>query len=408
MPAIRPLALASLLCVALVSAAVAAPAVASDATVDRTSTAATVVPATNTTEYLTVEDGAADRSRYGSASLDVAGAIAVDTATLRGRYRKEAVRTAFRNASSRERRTEILRDEAARIEDRIDALQQRQRRVLAAYNAGSISTDRFLRELAQIDATARSLRTQLRTMRTDLGTALLWTRFRGLEARLIGLYGPVRQRFAHGLAGNVSRPTYVLTAEEALVLSTTTRDGQFVREAYLGSERVPGGVDVFKRKARNQTSEFAVDFARQRAIELYPWTFQHAFQSPVRGYPGTSVYRIPIRHPQGRLVTYLDGVTQTAFREVQVKNLVTVPTTVYRNETETAVLRVGSTHPTGPLRVALTRPGGTPLDARVRINGHFVGSTGGDGRLWTVAPRGYTRINVTTADGETTTLGFYP
>jgi hypothetical protein len=42
----------------------------------------------------------------------------------------------------------------------------------------------------------------------------------------------------------------------------------------------------------------------------------------------------------------------------------------------------------------------TPVNATVAINGEVVGSTGDDGRLWTLAPRRDIRISVTTDSGR--------
>lgn len=411
MPSNRPVVLSVLLVAALAVAALPGTVpVAADATVDATGTTERVVDVQNTTGYLTVDSQSVENDRYGDGRLDVAGAVSVDVATLHGRYQSSSFRNAFFAADEQSTRVRLLKREADRIDARIRILRQRQRDALQQYNAGTLSTRRFLRELATVDAAAGRLRSDIRRIRSELaatgGFSLpndLRTRLDNLESELVTLEGPVRDRLADSLAGNATAGvTYVMTAEDTIVLATAT-DQRYVREAYVGGDRVAGGVDRF-----GQTERPRISLAYQRAAELYPWAFDNALAPPsANGFGNTSVYRIEVSHSQGDLTTYLDGSTRNAYREIQHKRLVAVPTTTVTNRTGGLALRVNRTYATGPMRVGLSRANTTvPVTGTVRVNGQRVGTTSADGSLWTVTPSGFVNVTVTTATGERATVTF--
>ncbi|MFB6183299.1 MAG: hypothetical protein ABEI96_01980 [Haloarculaceae archaeon] len=370
----------------------------------------TVTAVRNTTGYLTIDDGTIERTRYGTGTLDVAGAVALDAERLHGRYESLAFENAFASTTSKQRRVELLQRQADRIAARIDTLQDRQGRALREYNADAMSTRRFLRELATVDAAAERLQSDLTAIRrraaTTGGFTLpndLRTRFDNHQADLVALEGPVRSRLADSLAGERPATTvYIVTSGRDLMLATTT-DQHYVREAYLGDERVVGGVDRF-----GQTDRPRISVAYQRAANLYPWAFENALAPPsANGFGNTSVYQIDIEHTQGDMTTYLDGTTRNAYRETQRKRLADVPTTVNRTTTETLTLRVNRTYPTGPMHLTITRTDtDEPVNAAVRVDGYLVGHTGRDGSLWAVTPPGTVRINATTVAGEHVRMQF--
>jgi hypothetical protein len=80
------------------------------------------------------------------------------------------------------------------------------------------------------------------------------------------------------------------------------------------------------------------------------------------------------------------------FYEIQRKNLRAVPLgPAATNATDGLRITVHRTRTSGPVRVAVSRNGSDgfePVDAPVRFGGTLVGTTGSDGVLWTVAPRG--------------------
>jgi hypothetical protein len=144
-------------------------------------------------------------------------------------------------------------------------------------------------------------------------------------------------------------------------------------------------------------------------VNLYPWAFANDPSARgARGFGNTSVYRISVDHTHGSLVSYLDGATQNVFREVQRKQLVSIPLdTRVANNTTSLRLQVNTTHESGPMHVEVTRPKtGLPVVSEVTVDGERVGTTDTDGDLWTVRPRGPTRINATTASGDRVTLRF--
>jgi hypothetical protein len=169
---------------------------------------------------------------------------------------------------------------------------------------------------------------------------------------------------------------------------------EFTRTATLRSARAPDRRDQFEA----DEGRSAV-LALQRGGELYPWAYDNAIGTPqVRGFGNTAVYLIRVDHPQGSIESYLSGGTRDVFHEIQTQRAGQVPVT----DTQTTVgsslnVTVGTTAPTGPMRVTLIQPStGAPLDGTVSIDGEEVGRTGDDGRLYTVQPTGQFRVNAST------------
>jgi hypothetical protein len=111
-------------------------------------------------------------------------------------------------------------------------------------------------------------------------------------------------------------------------------------------------------------------------------------------YYRAGIYGIEYNHPHGTtrnddLTMYYDAGTQRVFREIQFKNVETIPIDGPTTQTEEGLqLQVFTTRGGGPLLVNVTDAStGNPVDATIRVNGQGVGSTMFDGRLWTVAPR---------------------
>lgn len=368
---------------------------------------------TGTTNRLALPATEVETSTVGNASLDVASAIGTGTDAAAGEFTVLRLEEAFAAAETPEQRREVLRRSRDRIATRITDLRERERAALDAYNAGDIGTQAYLARLARIHAGATRLETavgRLSEYASGVPEAPVTDdEIASLRARLLPLQGPVRERAIRSLTGEDERMrTYVTTSTTGVVLATLTGPAgeQYVRTAYLASARMPGEPDQFEG---GEDHPFTV--ARDRAQELYPWVFENRLALSI-GDPllyRAGVYPVVIDHPhgvsrRGDLVTYLDGATTDAFLEHQYKRTSRLPTeTLGTNESDGLRLVVNRTHAGGPLDVRVTTTNGTDVDAAVTLNGDDVGTTGLDGRLWTIAPDGRISVNAT-ANGETVSV----
>lgn len=367
---------------------------------------ASVAALPNSTNYLTVGDGGS--ARFGNASLDVASATAVETGRQETRLVEGATIQAFESADNDTMRTAVLERASRDLENRTVALERRHERAIAQFTAGQRSTGAFLREVAVVDARASELQTTgatlLRTARQAPGYSLpigVRTRLESLEAGPVLLQGPVRSTAGQAIVGSTdSAAVYVEATDDGVVLARITED-RFVRETYRsGTPR--SGEDTF-----SENGQAPINTAYERARTLYPWAVSNGITTPsANGYGNTPVYRITLDHTQGQLVSYLDGTSGDVAREIQEQRLSRLP--VQSNRTNaTAELRLVAnlTHTSGPMALTVRDPvTNETVDARVRVDDQFVGTTGADGRLWTVQPPGVVTVQARTAANETATV----
>ncbi|WP_436928671.1 DUF7096 domain-containing protein [Halosimplex halobium] len=368
----------------------------------------TLAPGTNTSSYLGLSDEAVEAADHEQAGLNVGGALQRDVAALRAEYASHTFEQRYGNTTGERARRALLHEEVARLAERVQQLELRRNRLIDDYNAGEIGTREFLRELAALDASARAVDDRFTRIRNAAGLELpsdLDTKMTNLEGDLLTLYGPVREQVGGAMAGERAPvPAYAVTSQTGIVLASI--DGsQFRREAYLGQNREQIGRNQFI----TDDSPNGVGTAVRRMTELYPWASANARSGPdVQGIGNTSIYYVELRHPHGSLGTYLDGRSESSFREFQTKSLEDVPRTATTNTSEGVELTVNRTHATGPMQVLVTDElTGEPLAANVTVNGHRLGSTGADGELWTLTPKQAVRIEVTTAGGRTVDERFF-
>jgi len=374
----------------------------------------------NTTAYLAISPVDVERSGFGPASIDAGGAASLDRAELEGRHSYLSLVESFTTAETTTEREVAVELALARLDGRVTALERREAAAQTAFNGGDMTARTYLRELAAVDTRADGLSRSLTQLYEFVDSMreppVSPTRIAEQKARLVGLRGPVRDRVADAMRGEAEPVrVFVETSDTAVVLSTVTGsefNRQYVREAYLPAARDPGGTDQF-RTARG----YDLEAARQRASELYPWTFENAGPTSTGLRTGepylyrAGVYSVTLDHPhgtagQGDLVTYLDGATGEVFREVQFKDLSEVPTAEPRaNSSEGLSIEVNRTRAGGPVSVLVrSNDTGDPVAATVSIDGEVVGPTGQDGRLWTVAPREAFTVTAR-AGGRNVTVG---
>jgi len=360
-----------------------------------------IVAATNTTDYLMPPEDEQTRESVRRAAVDVAGAVAGSAERLHGRHRQLTFDEAFADVEG-DRRLTLIEARAADIEAHIARLQTAKRDVVRALRDGEVTGDTFLRRLATIQAAARAEAGLIDGIESNVATAAdipplrVQTRLDSLRVGLLPIEGPVTDAVADAVAArNGALRVYVLAGAESEVFATV-ENGTYVRESFVGSQYRPGA-----------TPQFDIAQALARAQALYTWTNLTAPSSPrARGYGDTAVYRILWTHSQGELRTFIDGATTEVFREIQRKRAPQVPTTATAGAREDGLaVSVNTTGPTGPMHVAVSNTDtGLPADATVRVGGDVVGTTGGDGSLWTVQPTGGFTVNAT-AGGRTVTVG---
>ncbi|PSP96606.1 hypothetical protein BRC89_13715 [Halobacteriales archaeon QS_4_70_19] len=374
----------------------------------------------NTTEYLAL-DRSLETSRFGVATLDVGGSVSADGARTRSAYQTSWLREAFAAAGDNdtERRAVVL-DGADRIDARIATLERRSDTALTRYNAGEITTQAYLRELAAISQAADSLRgavSLLATYNSAAGQPVATERIATQKSRLLLLDGPVRDKLAAAMRGERDPiRVHVETTDEGVVLATIDRRGftrRYVREASVPSARRPDGTDQF------EATNDRIGAARDRFRELYPWTWSNRESTSIVAYQGepflytASVYSVRVGHAHGTsrtydLIAFLDGATRDVFREIQYKDLSRVPTIAAdSNQSDGVRVSVNRTRSGGPMLVAATdEASGDPLIATVLIDGEPVGRTGTNGHRWVVAPRPTANVTVVRGDASASVTVF--
>jgi len=383
-------------------------------TVPQGSVSAPIETSQNTSGYLSLPDHARASAQFGNATLDVAGTVAMDTAQLQTELNETATREAIQSAESSTNKTAIVRRAADSIQNRTVSLRDRQQRIIGAYNRGEISSEALLQQLAIIDAESRQIERFTRDIRQTADLTPGYTlpnslrtrlkRFGSLRMSSTVLRGPIRGNVGQALSGEQDEFTvYIETTNDGIALSRLSGN-LFVRETFLASENEQNSPSEFTQGSEVPISNFSS--AIQRARELYSWSFENRLSASLNRYSGTSVYQISIDHTQGQLTSYIDGTTTNVFREIQEKRLSRLPiSSTATNTTTNLSIRANLTHESGPMNVSVIDPEtDEPADARITVNGQFVGETDADGKLWTIQPYGPVTINATTSAGERVTL----
>lgn len=360
----------------------------------------------NTTNYLALSGGGNERTRFGNASLDLGAAVAADSARLEEAFVSETAVGRFRSAPNTSAKTAVLQQISRELGNRTLALRQSQRRTIQQFDDGRISAEVVLRRLSTGDARARSIeRGALRLQAIARFTPRYTTpfnvtsRLNNVKQRAGLFYTDPRQSVRASLVGQRNTKHYLLkSGGSGIVLAgTDSRRQRYVRDAFIDNRFEQSGSDRFDGDIGT-----ALDFVQ----DLYSWAGSDSNQ---RGPDSDidsmleSVYQVSITHRHGELLTYLDGSDAEVFMEVQQKRLPRLPVTESVSETNTTAdltIRANMTHVTGPMQLAV-RDATTdvPVDARITVDGQFVGTTGDDGDIWTIQPEETVRVEAT-ADGD--------
>lgn len=360
-------------------------------------------PDNDTTEILQIPADEIDSVGFDDGDLDVGAAVGRNAGEARTQYTASTIDRRLRAADSTDQRREALRGAADRIDERIATLETRERSAVAEYSAGNRSGDGLVRTLATVDAEARELQDLIRLIhREHMDThdsPLTDRELASYRTRLEPLHGPVRERIGDAAGGDDPIRIYVETGESAVTLAMVDDRGlskQYVRESHVPEARDPDGDD-----------QLGFQGARERFRELYPWASANANVGAywvVGGQPyfhRANVYAVGVDQPHGfrttdDLTTYIDGSTTDVFLEIQYKDPDQVPTRNVTTVSQGLRLEVNVTHAGGPMGVDVyDEETNERVDASVLVDGDSVGTTGGDGPLWTVGPRGQFTVNAT-------------
>jgi hypothetical protein len=363
--------------------------------------------ADNSSNFLSVNASDVVTVSRNDTSLDVSTAVATDVASTTRALSAETFENEYRATPPGERRA-VVEKFGNELENRTADLRDRERDALRDYNDGDVSTEEYLRTLAEIDATADRLWALSFDVRDRWYRVTgQYTRdpYAGVRADLYGLRSPVRDRLQSVYAGDTDpMRVHVTTTDSGVVLAAFVEFGAqpvYLRDTYLGDvRRTSTGANQFSGPQQ----------AQDRINELYPWAFTRSGHTTENSRGFADAYQSTAVHVYGQTTVFLDGRNGRVFADQQVTYLDRTPfrTTAETNTSNGLTVTLEQTHQGGPLNVTVTDETGERVPATVTIAAggpqQQVVETGEDGTLWTATP--YTPNLVVRAehDGETVTI----
>lgn len=336
-------------------------------------------------------DGVARGS--GHVAIDASATLAADASGLESRYDEHRLDVRLERAESDAERRAIVREETNELERAVVQLRERERDAYRAYHAGEIDERGLAVELAAVHSNAVDLQRSVSSLSDHVGSVAGIERGSEFEAMVVEtetMQGPVRERIAGALRGELDSTRVHVEADDSGVVLATVEDGYFYREAYRADARDPAA-----EPRLNSLGE-----SEERISELYPkvspaarWSYSEV---------GYGTYRGVGTYAEGTIAVYLDRATTDVYREYLELRLDGVETASLGNETEDgARLSVEGTAPGGPAVVSLTNAEtDAPLSGVVSVDGQRLGSTDDEGELWLVLP--YEPTTITVSVGSTT------
>jgi len=336
----------------------------------------------NQTRVLVVPDGAVQRSEVDRATLNLGPAAEFNGNVTAVEVETAAVVEFVQAADGESERSRRIIQASSTVETEIITLRDRQEAAIRAFNAGELTPEEFVIELATISAKADALEARmvkLTALADDIeGFSLSRPTEIRYELRTFG--GPVRERAADAIRG-VDEPAqfFVTTGPEGYELATVD-DGYYHREAFRGA--VKSGDDG----ATMEPNE-AVNVTR----ESYPEIFRYG--DPSATTSGTTNI-VTLSGGNRSLTAFVDSGSERVFKEYQRFSLEQYRSNSVASNTINGInVTVNRTYPGGPLRVSVTdAESGEPIDLAVTLSQGqaertSIGRTGDDGTIWTVSPR---------------------
>ncbi|PSQ27696.1 hypothetical protein BRD03_05595 [Halobacteriales archaeon QS_9_68_17] len=354
------------------------------------STAPPQADESNTTARLSLSDAATGRAVL---SHNLAQSLSTADERMRTNFRVRTFEAELSATDSAQARASVADETLTDIGERTAALKRTEREAVRSFANGSITETRLLRTLAQVDASAELLDDAVGEHRRLSATITGYSaadRRQAIAVELAMLRTPVRGELRESFGGSGDgslRLTQVSASQRGIVIETVG-DGNYYREAVRFDDQDDNATDTFDGDAASVLG-YAEDF--------YGWASENK-RGEVRLagiYDGR--WRVSIPHQQGSLTTYIDGSTRSVFREVQTLRIDRLPdSNTVRASGDEINVTINQTPHGGPVQVRATDDAGRPIPADVAINDEPVGRTGNDGTLWTLEPRSYYLVTVST------------
>ena len=349
----------------------------------------------NTTSRLSLSGDVATSRAVPSHNLAETLSTADDR--MRTNFRVRTFEARLSAVDSPQSRAAVADEVLVDIAERTEALKRTEREAVRSFANGTITETRLLRTLARVDARAELLDdavSEHRRLSATISGYSASDRRQAIAVELSMLQTPVRQELRESFGGGgdgTDGLTYVDASRDGIVVETLG-DGNYYREAVRFDNENDNATDTFDGNAASVLGY----------VEgLYGWAADNK-RGEVRLagiYDGR--WRVSIPHDQGSLTTYIDGNTRSVFREVQTLQLDRLPRAdTVRTSGDDIEVTINRTPHNGPVQIRVTDDAGQPLSASVAINDDPVGRTGPDGTLWTLEPRSYYLVSVSTG-GET-------
>ncbi|WP_229114271.1 DUF7094 domain-containing protein [Halapricum desulfuricans] len=369
-----------------------------------------IVEVNGTSNYGHVSEENLERVVLLQSGVDVTAATQIDTDRIGTRLITASFSSEYGDSHTVSERTAAVRTAIQMLERRMEQVNEYQADALSQYNRGEITPRQYVAVLAQSDAAMREIDSAAASIEEADDSTLeyeiqpgLAERLERLDSKASPISGPMRRdQFRAAIVGfDPPSPIYLETSDKIAVFAMID-DGRYVRSAFDST-----GIDVDSRPQLQMTD------AINLIAKHYPWTLDTSNREQAAKFntlSGGNVFSAQVPHAHGELNTYVDATTGEIFKEHQVTYLPEIPVThSYTNYSTAYALTVNATHDTGPIEVSLVRrTTGDGANASVEIDGTTVGSTGSDGRLWTLDTRGPTTVRVTAADGATFTVEVDP
>ncbi|MFW6320437.1 MAG: DUF7096 domain-containing protein [Halohasta sp.] len=344
----------------------------------------------NMTNVLAIPASDLDRSELRRHHADLGPASEFDTDGTSDQLVTRALERDLESMDDTDREARLT-EELDAIEDEIDELESREQRAIGEFNDGETTPREFVIELAAIHLDADALRDRTELLEAEADSfdseALSKSRFDTVEYDLRMLEGPVRGHAVDVLrAEHPSDRIMIETSNDAVSL-TAIDDGEYIREVHRKGTRGDGDGEM--------TGDRAVELVEQQ----YPILWERRTSWSANG-PG-SLMLVDVNFDRGGFKAFYDGPSERNFIEHQELPLDTVTTgETVTKEQDGLNVSAEQTYAGGPLRLTVTdTETNEPVNATITVgergeDSQTVGTTGDEGRLWTLSPRDSFTITV--------------
>ncbi len=352
----------------------------------------------NRTRILSVPEAAVQRTESDRASLNLGSSTRFASNISAVRMETAAVERYVTAPEDEDEQSRRIIEASSNIEQSVITLRGRQRAAIEAFNRGDLSPREFVVELATIAATANALedRVDMLTARADDIEGFSLSRADPITYELRAFGGPVRERAIGAIRGTAPATQFFVTTGPEGYELTTIDNESFVREAYRGAVRSGDA-------SATMEATTAINITRDR----YPVLTAGASASAT--VSGTTNL-VTVSQENGSLTAFIDSGSERVFKEYQrmpLENVRSGPSA--GNVLNGLRITVNRTYPGGPMRIHVAdAETGEPVNLTITLSqgpaeGTELGTTGEDGTLWTLSPRGSFTV---TAVGEETAATF--